>query len=75
MANPALNFNYMVTETSYIRIVSGQIYNGTTFVPTYFLHNQANYNLELITNYKFTNNNSNYLEFHFHLHLSDQILN
>lgn len=25
MANPALNFNYVVTETIYVRTVSGQI--------------------------------------------------
>lgn len=55
MANPALNFNYMPTETSYLRIVSGQIYNDTPFVPRYFLHNKANYNLHLqITNLQIT---------------------
>lgn len=54
MANPALNFNCVWnTETSYARTVSGQIYHGTPFVPRHFLHNQANYGLQLqIANYK-----------------------
>lgn len=42
-SNSALKFNYLLTETSYIRAVICLIYHDNPINPEYFLCNQAKY--------------------------------